>query len=335
MTTSLRIRVGVCLVGTVVAWVASGFGNVSADERDSKTRAQTLFLEGRQAIDANDWNKGCPKVRESLELFAVANSHFTVAQCDERDGHIIAALDHWERGMALVDATDKRATVAKDRIATLEPRVPRIRVVIPPASASATVWLDDVQLDPAALTTPLRVDPGKHVFVVRAKGREDNRREIDIAEKERTEFVATIGAISATGPTPTASSSASSSVAPPPPNPPMHPRKVAGFVLGGVGVASLIVSAVTGSKTSAIHETLEGSKCGTPGQPSCPQSDVTDYKGLYAAHTATFFVGLAGVGAGVIMILTAPKKTDDKSANALLVPLAVPGGAGIGLSGRF
>jgi hypothetical protein len=331
MTTLLRIRVGVCLIGTIVASFTVGFGDVSADEPDAKTRAQTLFLEGRQAIDANDWNTGCPKVRESLGLFAVANSLFTVAQCDERDGHLIAALEHWNRGMALVDATDPRAAVAKDRIATLEPRVPRIRVVIPAASASATVWLDGVQLEPAALAAPLRVDPGKHVFVVRAKGRQDNRREIDIAEKERTEFVANIGAADTAGPTPTATSSASSSTAPPPP---MHPRKVAGFVVGGVGAASLIVSAVTGNEMSSVHQTLDTSGCAKSAK-GCFSTDIDKYKNLYLSSAITFGVGLAGVGAGVIMILTAPKKPDDKPANALLVPMAVPGGAGIGLSGRF
>lgn len=333
MTTSLRVRVGVCLIGTIVASVASGFGNVSADEPDTKTRAQTLFIEGRQAIDANDWKTGCPKVRESLGLFAVANSHFTVAQCDERDGHMIAALEHWERGMALVDATDPRAPVAKDHIANIEPRVPRIRVVIPAASASATVWLDDMKLDPAALATPLRVDPGKHVFVVRAKGRQDNRREIVIAEKERTEFVANIGPVGTAGLTPTASSSTSSSVAPPP-TAPMHPRKVAGFVVGGVGVASLVVSAVTGNELSSVHATLDNSEC-AKSVAGCPSTKRDNYKNLYLSSAITFSLGLAGVGAGVIMILTAPKSVQEKTGNTAVVPLVLPGGAGIGLSGRF
>jgi hypothetical protein len=240
--------------------------------------------------------------------------------------------------LGLVDDTDPRAKVAKERIAVLDPRVPRIRVVIPPASASAVVWLDDVPLNRAVLAQPLRVDAGKHVFVVRAKGRQDNQQEIDVAEKERTEFVARVGAPGTAGPLPTGSSSSvppdGSSEPPPPPGPPMHPRKVAGFVVGGVGVASLVVSAVIGSKLSTEHARLTDMGCDDPGR-ICSSSDVKTYKNLYLSSAITFSVGLAGVGAGLVMILTAPKSVQEKPANALIVPLVVPGGAGIGLSGRF
>ena len=332
MKTPLRFRLGVCLVGTLIASVAVGFGDVSADEPDAKSRAQALFLDGRKAIDEGNWDAGCPKVRDSLELFAVANSHFTVAQCDEREKHIAGALEHWERGLGLVDASDARAKVAKERIAALDPRVPRIRVVIPPASAGASVWLDDVKLEAAVLGTPLRVEPGKHVFVVRATGRQDNRKAIDIAEKERTEFVANIGAPGTPGPLPTGSSSAAplptnSS----PPTPPMHPRKVAGFVVGGIGVASLLVSAGTAFGVKSQFDSME--TCNKT--KSCSATEISKYQSLYIANAVTFGIGLAGVGAGLILILTAPKAAESKPAEAAVVPLVVPGGAGIGLSGRF
>lgn len=339
MRTSPHLRPRVCLaamVGTLLAFV---WGDVIADELEDKTRAQTLFLEGRKAIDQNSWDVGCPKVRESLALFAVANSHFTVAQCDERDGHVAAALEHWERGLGLVDATDKRAKVAKERITDLEARVPRIQVVIPPASTGASVWLDDVKLAPAVLANPLRVEPGRHVLVVRRKDRQDNRWEIDIAEKERTEFVANVGPAGTPGPVPTSSASAvpagSSSASLPPSTPssaPMHPRKTAGFVVGGIGAATLLVSVGTGIGTSSVHGSLQ-EKCGDSG--SCPADEVSQYKNLFMANAVTLGIGLAGIGAGLALILSAPKNTKETTSNTAIVPLAVPGGAGIGLSGRF
>lgn len=335
MVTSSRVRIGLGIVATFVASYALGFGDVSADENDDKARAQALFLDGRKAIDAGDWATGCPKVRQSLDLFTVANSHFTVAQCDEKDGHIAAALDHWERGAALVDdRNDPRTKVANERIADLEPRVPRIRVVVPAASSSAEVFLDGTKLEPAALVAPLRVDPGTHIFEVKAAGRQDVRREIKIAERERTEFVAKVGEPNVVGPVPTGTGT----VVPPPgtgaPPPSMPPMKAAGFVVGGVGVASLVVSAITGGLVLSVDGQLE---CKTP--PCAPVPNraelVADYQSYVKANLATFIIGLAATGGGLAMILAAPKKAPAEAPKAVFVPMVLPGGAGIGLSGRF
>lgn len=303
------------------------FGDVSADEPDAKTQAQTLFLEGRKDLDENKWDVGCPKLRRSLELFAVANSIFSVAQCDEREGRTATALEHWERGVVLVDdPKDPRTKVGKDRIAALEPLVPRIRIIVPPESAGATILLDGTALASGVLATPLRVDPGKHLFVVRANGRQDNRKEIDIAEKERTEFVAALGPVDTAGPGPTGSATVPP---PPPPPPPMHPKKLAGFVVGGIGVASLLVSGGTAIGVATMEDdAIECNKV-----PDCDA--LKTYKQLYIANAVTFGLGVAGVGAGLYLILTAPKNAEANKTGAVVVPLVGPNGSGIGLSGRF
>lgn len=335
MRTLPRLPSKVCLVGFVATALGVGLGEVGADEQHDKALAQQLFLDGRQAIDANDWQTGCPKVRQSLELFAVANSHFTVAQCDEKEGHIAAALDHWERGVALVDdRNDPRTKVGKDRIAALEPRVPRIRVVMPPKNNLAIVSLDGADLTPSMIVAPLRVEPGNHVFVVRAPGRQNARTEINVAERERTEFVANVGAPKVADVGPVGSSTAPvGSAEPPPPPPPMPGQKVAGFVIGGIGAASLLISAGTGAGALSAHNDLDELHCAEKG--TCPPDKVSAYQSLFLANAVTFGVGVAGVGAGLILILTAPKASVDGSVNARVVPLSVPGGAGIGLSGRF
>ncbi len=298
------------------------FGDVSADEPDAKTQAQTLFLEGRKDLDENKWDVGCPKLRRSLELFAVANSIFSVAQCDEREGRTATALEHWERGVVLVDdPKDPRTKVGKDRIAALEPLVPRIRIIVPPESAGATILLDGTALASGVLATPLRVDPGKHLFVVRANGRQDNRKEIDIAEKERTEFVAALGPVDTAGPGPTGTATVPP---PPPPPPPMHPKKLAGFVVGGIGVAGLVAAAGTAITLQGLHE---------KGCPNCAELD--KYQKYYIANTVNFGVGIVGVGVGLFLILTAPKSADANKPSAAIVPFVGPNGSGIGLSGRF
>lgn len=323
MSKSQSRRRAICLVGMAVVIFGPRLRDVSADEPDAKTRAQTLFLEGRKAIDENKWDEGCPKVRESLALFPVANSLFSLAQCEERDGLVASALSHWQRGVALVDdPKDPRTTVGNERIEALEPRVPRIRVIVPPESVGATVLLDGTEQTAATLATPLRVDPGKHVFIVRMKGRQDNRKEIDVAEKERTEFVAALGAVEGVGPVPTASGST------PPPPPSIHPRKVAGVVVAGIGVASLLVSAGTAYKVDQLGDEL--AKC-----PARPCAQLSTYQTFYVANAISFGVGVAGVGAGLLLLLTAPKDAESTKPSAIVVPLVGPNSSGIGLSGRF
>lgn len=330
---------GVSAVGMVLGLLTQLGGRAQADEDEQKLRAQTLFGEGRKEIDKGDYSAGCPKVRESLTLFTVANSLFTVAQCDEHEGKIAAALEHWERGLALVDAKDPRAKIAKERIEALDVQVPRVHVVIPPTSASVTVLLDGAELAPTMLATFVRVEPGKHVFIVRAPGRQDATRELKLAEKERTEFVATLGT-----PVETGSSSKGAEVKPPPPSvtavspppPATNPRRTVGFVVGGVGVLGLIGAGITSAIVPGVDTDLAEFDKGCA-DGVCDWSvrpDMVDkYKTLITANTVLYGVGIAGVAAGMIIILTAPRTK--KPADAVLVPLNVNGGYGIGLSGRF
>ncbi|HVK70299.1 MAG TPA: hypothetical protein VM694_37855, partial [Polyangium sp.] len=204
-----RLR-GACLVAASLGLALVIGGAAYADETDDKARAQKLFVEGRKAIEAGDKAVGCAKMRESMGLFAVANTLFNVAQCDEGEGKIAAALEHWERGLALVDAKDARAKVAKERINTLSPRVPRLRIVVPVGQPVSAVVLDGTELAPSTLSAPLYVEPGSHAIVVRATGRPDRKHELTLAEKERTVFVASPAAPAA----PAAVGSSSATVVP-------------------------------------------------------------------------------------------------------------------------
>lgn len=310
-------------------------GASAAEAGDDKERAKELFLEGRKAIDAGDRATGCAKMRESLGLFAVANTLFNVAQCDEGEGKIAAALEHWERGLALVDAKDSRVSVAKERIDALSPRVPRLRIVVPPGSAASVVVLDGAELSPKALEGPLYVEPGKHVIVVRAEGRKDREHEITLAEKERTEFVATPSTevVEDAKPLPTTLPSA----APPPPS--WTGRHTAAVVAGGVGVLGLVAAGITGGRVTTLANDIEALDADCNEAGACDvagrNEKVDEYKSMLVANTIAWGVGVAGIGAGVVLFLTAPSTKDAKAAGIRVMPLVSPSVAGMGLSGRF
>jgi hypothetical protein len=100
-----------------------------------------------------------------------------------------------------------------------------------------------------------------------------------------------------------------------------------------VGVASLLASAGTAYGVYTVARDLDTNA--ETFLSATRQDKVTQYKSLLVANALTFGVGLAGVGAGLIMIITAPKNAQEKPTDATVVPLVLTGGGGIGLSGRF
>jgi hypothetical protein len=113
-----------------------------------------------------------------------------------------------------------------------------------------------------------------------------------------------------------------------------NPRRTAGFVVGGVGVVSLVVGATTGllafSKKSEVDSL-------------CPRSDVCSAEGIAAestgkslatASTITVVVGLVAASAGAALVLTSGGGSEPRP-SAAIAPLVLPGGAGLGAFGRF
>jgi hypothetical protein len=191
------------------------------------------------------------------------------------------------------------------------------------------------------LGAALPVDPGKHAIVVTAPGREARTYEVTLAEKQRESIRVEPGAQAATtdgpttGPAPTATgatSAAPTSTAPPPP-PPSSGRRTAGFVLGGVGVAGLVVGGVTGGLTFAKTSEVE-EMCPVPDRCTTEGVAVADSaRTLGLVSTVSFIAGAAFVGAGVVLVLTSG--SSGSSTEAAFAPVVLPGGGGLTARGRF
>lgn len=326
------------------AWIASFAVVVSAvfppaahgdEAADRKAEAQRLFAEGQAAFDNKDNATGCRLMRKSMELFAVANALFNVAQCDEREGNIASALAHWKRGMSLIDSTDKRAPIVKKAIEDLEVRVPRMRIVVDAKYEPLDVLLDDEVVSKDNLATAMFVEPGSHVVTFRKNGHEDQRVQVLLNERERTEVVAKVGAeIVVPEPKPTAIPSVTVTAPPPPPPPPkMSPLKIGGFAAVGVGAAGLLGAAITGgliqSRHSAIENACREKHCTEEGL-----SLIDSQETLLPLNATLWGVGIAGGATGAILLLLSSTKAQE-GRTTILTPVVSHDRFGIGLSGRF
>src|SRR5262249_46350304 len=90
-------------------------------------------------------------------------------------------------------------------------------------------------------------------------------------------------------------------------------QRIAAFATGGVGLAMLLVGAVTGGLTLAkkgvIEANCQGTRCNHEGKAAADSAQT-----LGLVSTIGFVVGGAGLVTGTVLFFTAPKKIDEKAA---------------------
>ena len=317
MNEAFRTLFGAALVGSLA--MASP---ARADEPTERERAaEKLFVEGRDAESRGEHELACAKFRSSVALVPVPNAVANVARCAEREGRAVEALRAWELVIGLLPPGDARIAPAKERAAALAAKVPRITLVLPsdlPERARISIDGSPMSRDAWGVSIPLA--PGEHAIVVEAPGREERRFSVTLSDGDRREVAVSVAPPPVTPP-------------PPPPQAPSKPdgRWAAGFAAGGVGVAGVVTAAVTGAillaRDARIDDLCPNRVCSSEGIRQIEGS-----KPLLVANGIAWGAGIAGIGAGVILLVTARSASPPRAAVA---PMVIPGGAGVLLGGSF
>jgi hypothetical protein len=172
------------------------------------------------------------------------------------------------------------------------------------------------------------MDPGVHEVVLDSPGQDPLRLSVPLAEGERR--VLTLRR--AEGPIDAPAESSS--------------LRTVGFIVGGVGAASLAASVITGvlvlDKKSTVDEHCDADFCTEQAGIDAASAGST----LATVSTITFFAGIAALGAGAILVLT----SDDpggaaarslrpalraRAAATVVGPAVFPGGGGLFVGRRF
>lgn len=302
----------------------------AADPNDA---AAALFREGREALEKSDHVLACKKFTESLALSKRASTLLNLAQCEEGQRHLVAALQRWNEGIALLEAADNRLGPSKERAAALERRVPRLTVKLAPGAPAGTqITLDGSALDAAALGAAVAVDPGDHVLVVSAPGQLEQRSTITLAESERREVTLAPGLVPAAVATSSATATAALTPVVTPP-PPAADLRTVGFVSAGIGLAGFIAFGVTGGVIAANDGTIKANcpdkRCNEQGFSALETS-----RSLFTVNAIGLGLGAAGVAAGALLIFVfGPPQAQ---ARTVAVSAAVaPDSAGVRVTGAF
>ena len=206
-----------------------------------------------------------------------------------------------------------------------------------------------VTMDGAALTakldgTPLRVDPGEHVFVFTATGQATVTKKLVLAvrdqtRKERIQFEAAPSATPLAAPAPAPAPSTDTGPAASTASPAgMSSLRRMGLVTGGVGVVGLGVGSVFGLMTGSAWN-AQKNDCASSQSCSNHGSAVSDHSTLTTDSTIStvgFVAGGVLLAAGVTMYFLGGSSGEQPSATGLVVaPGLAPGGGGVSVRGAF
>lgn len=295
--------------------------------------SQYLFRQGREKVKGGDCVKAIPLFEASHRAHPSRGALYNLALCEEETGRLTIAWTHLQQLLPMLPEGDERLSDTRRRIAAIEARIARVRVDLAAgAPAGATVTLDGAELQAGRLGVEIPLDPGQHTIVVRAAGREDERRDLTAKAGQQQTLTVEAGAPVARGGA--APARALAPAAPPTPAEPQRRSSLSlapGLVAGGVGLAGLGVMAVTGilavgKKGELEHMCPDPTRCESPGPALAREGQA-----LTTASTAAAVIGLVGVGAGATLLVWSSRS----SRTARLGPVVWAGGAGAVLEGRF
>jgi len=303
--------------------------SIAAPASAGSPQAETLFREGRKALDAGDYATACPKFAESERLEPAPGTLVNLADCEEHLGKLIQAREHFELAAAGYPRGDQRRSILADRVAVLDKRIAHLTLrLAPTAPAGTSVRKGNVIVAATSLGTSEPIDPGALAIVVTAPGRVDRTVNVTLADGETKEVPLDAG-----DPVPVVTNVVIDQHQPPvhDPAPRSNTKRTVGYVLGGVGIVSLATGIITGIVAAGNASTVK-SHCNT-NDYSCDQTGVdaaSTGKVMAPVSTITLIAGAALTGAGVYLVLSSRSKTP-----TALIPFASPYGAGALLTRAF
>jgi hypothetical protein len=318
-------------LATLAARPAAAQGN------DAAAAATALFQEGRDAARRGDYATACVKMEESYRMDPAAGTLLNLADCQDHLGHPASAWQRFTEAVEKLPASDDRLPAVKQRIAALAARLPRLAITLAPGAPAGThVTRDGKDLGEGSLGTALPVDPGQHVVVVTAPGRQDGRYPVDVTEGKIARLVVEPGAPLAAATTPSPAPEPGPEPTPAPPSR-IGPLVIAGIAVGAAGVVTLGAAVGTGLALPG-KQAIVSQHCGTPVHLDATHCDATGFaaaqsgKTLAAANTATWIAGGVAAAAGVALVVVGVVR--GRKAAAVEVGGA-PGFVGARIAGRF
>lgn len=285
--------------------------------------AQARFDRGRELFQHDRHAEALAEFRASLELFRSPNTRLYAGLCLQRLGRFAEA--HTELSRTVSEAgelvvTDRRYEGARDlarrALAEIEPRLAQlsVRVVDPPPGV--TVRVGRVPLDAAALGVSLPYDPAEVTVVAEAPGFLPSQQVVRLTAGGRASIelgLRSVGSVATVRIPPSTEG---------PQGPPSRGGgvRVAGFVIGGLGIASLAGFAALGSMAASEYNELS-LVCPRLACTAARVRQIDDGEQLTTMANVTLVAGAALLVTAVVMIAAGgPRAVTERSTQAYIDP---------------
>jgi hypothetical protein len=295
--------------------------------------AVTNFQAGRRFVEQNNCRDAIPRFLESLKHEQNVGARFNLAECSRKEGRVADAWNQYKGAEQLaIQKKDDRAADTRGPLTELEPKVAKIRLVLPQA-ADMVVKIDGKVVESTdfnLLTTGYAITPNEpHTIEVTARNyRPWTKTDVKgIAAAELPAMTVDLGP-----PLVAEGSDAGAG----------DGQRVAGFVAGGVGLVGVVVGSVFGfmaiKKNSDFKNSIN-TNCTDPANKTGCNDTVrtarTDISGPATISTIGFIAGGVLVAAGAVLYFTAPRAPSTSAARLHVAPAIGVGSAGALLGGSF
>jgi hypothetical protein len=310
-------RYGVLCVACAVLSASAPAAAQGEARSASSPIARDLFERGKERWASGNYEEAAALLAASHHQAARAGTLLLLADTYERLGRLHSAREAFQRAAALARASgdDTLEYRASTREAALVPRLPQLEIRVPrPMPRGLVVTLNGAEVPAEQLNTPLEKDAGHYQVDARALGYRAFSVQLSLSND---------------GPSPRSAQVIAVLLAPdgeetaPEPDEPAAARRELGWWVGGAGGAVLLASVVT--LVVAVNENQSSEEaCGLAGGAAwddpnaCSQSGVDSRnQARLLANLATVggVLGLAGVGAGVALHLSAGSADEPASAS--------------------
>ena len=296
----------VCVQLLCAAWLVVGHARA-----DKITDAEELFRRAKGLMAEKKDREACPLFEESERLDPQMGTLLNLAICHENVGRIASAWGEFRavEQQARVANREERVKLAHERAAKLEPRLSRIKLLVPiDTKPPGMVVKVDGEAKSEALWSGIPVDVGTRSVEVSAPGKKTATSKVKVDDEGATVSVTLPKLEDAPVVRPVA--------LPPFADDPRaeeryaanRSRKTAGFVLGGVGLGVVVTGGVFGVLAIA-GDGAAADACPQPCAQGSREANAADDKtdrALLFANVANVAIplGLVAGAIGAYLVLT-------------------------------
>lgn len=312
---SLVLVLGAALAAVSSSDLAAAKPRDAAQTADADAGAEQ-FAEGRRLYKAGEFGKALSLFAQAFASSKSPNARLYLARTLRELGRLPEAYE--EMRAALNDArfmaeTQPRYVETRDaaasELALLEPKVGRLVIALSGDPSQARVSIDGVPVAKDKLGTVLVVTPGTKTIEAVSAGGTALKRTVQLAGgatetvtlslEGGTQPAAGAAAKPAAGTEPQTAAEAE----PETDGATQEPVRIAGYVVGGVGLATLVVFAVSAAQAKSSYDTLD-EECGGQRCTELTYADEVDRgETMETLSHVTLAVGLAATVAGGLMVI--------------------------------